>query len=76
MQKQETLNTAMGSYANRLANSTKTADKALVLGSMTLKEVEAHTGKEGEVVLVTQENGDEIGYGVFTGGRFVVARGR
>ena len=76
MQKQETLNTAMGSYANRLANSTKTADKALVLGSMTLKEVEAHTGKEGEVALVTQENGDEIGYGVFTGGRFVVARGR
>lgn len=76
MQKQETLNTAMGAYASRLANSGSDDDKALVLGSMTLEEVEAHTGKEGEVVLVTQENGDEIGYGVFTGGRFVVARGR
>jgi hypothetical protein len=42
---------------------------------MTTSEIEAHTGKEGEVVLVTQDNGDEIGYGVFTGGRFVVARG-
>ena len=76
MQKQETLNTAMGAYANRLANSTKTADQSLNLGSMTTSEIEAHTGKEGEVVLVTRENGDEIGYGVFTGGRFVVARGR
>ena len=76
MQKQETLNTAMGAYANRLANSTKTADQSLNLGSMTTSEIEAHTGKEGEVVLVTQDNGDEIGYGVFTGGRFVVARGR
>ena len=75
MQKQETLNTAMGAYANRLANSTKTADQSLNLGSMTTSEIEAHTGKEGEVVLVTQDNGDEIGYGVFTGGRFVVARG-
>ena len=55
MQKQETLNTAMGAYASRLANSTKTADQALVLGTMTLEEVKAHTGKEGEVVLVTQE---------------------
>lgn len=76
MQKQETLNTAMGSYANRLTNSSTSADKALVLGSMTLAEVAAHDGKEGQVVLVTQDNGDEIGYGVFTGGRFVVARGR
>lgn len=76
IQKQETLNTAMGSYANRLANSTSDDDKALVLGSMTMKEVEAHTGKEGEVVLLTQNNGDEIGYGIFTGGRFVVARSR
>ena len=76
MQKQETLNTAMGAYANRMANSNKPADQSLNLGSMTTAEIEAHTGKEGEVVLVTQDNGDEIGYGVFTGGRFVVARGR
>ena len=73
MQKQETLNTAMGSYANRLANSKSDDDKALVLGTMTEKEIEAHKGKEGEVVLATDNDGNTIGYAIFTGGRFVSA---
>jgi hypothetical protein len=73
MQKQETLNTAMGTYASRLANSTKTAEKALALGTMTEDQLAAHTGKEGEVALVTDNDGNTIGYAVFTGGRFVSA---
>ena len=73
MQKQETLNTAMGAYANRLDNSTKTAEQSLVLGRMTTAQIEAHTGKEGEVVLETDKDGNAIGYAVFTGGRFVSA---
>jgi hypothetical protein len=73
MQKQETLNTAMGTYASRLANSTKTAEKALALGTMTEDQIAAHTGKEGEVALVTDNDGNTIGYAVFTGGRFVSA---
>tara|TARA_A100000172_G_scaffold29771_1_gene17727 strand:- start:5058 stop:7037 length:1980 start_codon:yes stop_codon:yes gene_type:complete len=73
MQKQETLNTAMGAYANRLDNSTKTAEQSLVLGRMTTAQIEAHTGKEGEVVLETDRDGNAIGYAVFTGGRFVSA---
>ena len=73
MQKQETLNTAMGAYASRLANSTKTAEQALNLGSKTTAEIEALAGKEGQVVLETDNNGNAIGYAVFTGGRFVSA---
>lgn len=73
MQKQETLNTAMGSYAARLSNSRKPADNALALGPMTTAQIEAHTGKEGEVVLETDRDGNAIGYAVFTGGRFVSA---
>ena len=73
MQKQETLNTAMGAYASRLANSTKTAEQALNLGSMTTAEIEALVGKEGQVVLETDNDGNAIGYAVFTGGRFVSA---
>jgi hypothetical protein len=73
MQKQETLNTAMGSYAARLSNSRKPADNALALGRMTTAQIEAHTGKEGEVVLETDRDGNAIGYAVFTGGRFVSA---
>ena len=73
MQKQETLNTAMGAYASRLANSTKTAEQALNLGSKTTAEIEALAGKEGQVVLETDDDGKAIGYAVFTGGRFVSA---
>ena len=69
LNKQISLNNMLRDYQQRLASSNKTAEKALSLGIMTEAEVNEHQGKEGEVVGMQQ--GDDIVYMIYTGGRFV-----
>ena len=69
LNKQISLNNMLRDYQQRLASSNKTAEKALSLGIMTEDEVNQHQGKEGEVVGMQQ--GDDIVYMIYTGGRFV-----
>lgn len=69
LNKQISLNNMLRDYQQRLGASNKSSEQALNLGIMTQDEINQHQGKEGEVVGMQQ--GDDIVYMIYTGGRFV-----